>query len=145
MLLPEGYQIKHVPRVKRPGGYHGGGVALIHKSSIDVSLLESTNYNEFNTLEYMDCNIKIKNYSLRLVVVYRPPPSKENGLKTSEFLNDDWPKFLAKYTVTDKNIIITGDLNFHLDNVTNHDTVKFTSVLQSCGMLQHVKGPTRSM
>ena len=25
----------------------------------------------------------------------RPPPSKENGLKTSEFLNDDWPKFLA--------------------------------------------------
>ena len=66
-LLPEGYQIKHVPRVKRPGGYHGGGVALIHKSSIDVSLLDSTNYNEFNTLEYMDCNIKIKNYSLRLV------------------------------------------------------------------------------
>ena len=61
------------------------------------------------------------------------------------FLNDDWPKFLAKYTVTDKNIIITGDLNFHLDNVTNHATVKFTSVLQSCGMLQHVKGPTHAL
>ena len=52
---------------------------------------------------------------------------------------------MAKYTVTDKNIIITGDLNFHLDNVTNHDTVKFTSVLQSCGMLQHVKGPTHAL
>ena len=88
----------------------------------------------------------MQEYSLRLVVVYRPPPSKENGLKTSEFLNEEWPKFLAKYTVTDKNIIIipviTGDLNFHLDNFTNYDTVKFTSVLQSFGMMQHVKGPT---
>ena len=53
---------------------------------------------------------------------------------------------MAKYTVTDKNIIITpvitGDLNFHLDNFTNYDTVKFTNVLQSCGMMQHVMAPT---
>ena len=49
---------------------------------------------------------------------------------------------MAKYTVTDKNIIITGDLYFHLDNLMDCDTEKFPSVLQSCGMMQHVKEPT---
>ena len=49
---------------------------------------------------------------------------------------------LAKYAKIDKNIIITDDLNFHLDIPSDRDTIKFNSVLQFCGMLQHVKEPT---
>jgi len=44
--------------------------------------------------------------------------------------------------VADKNIIITGDLNFHLDIPTQPATIKFTRILQSCGMVQHVREPT---
>ena len=82
-LLPEGYQIKHAPR---PGGRGYGGVAVIYKSNINVQVLTSTHDSEYSTFEHMDCKITIKSYSMRLAVVYRPPPSKGNALKTSVFL-----------------------------------------------------------
>jgi len=79
---------------------------------------------------------------LQLVVIYRPPPSKQNGLKTATFLEDEWPLFLSNFSTNDRKLILVGDLNFHLDNVANHDTIKFNSTLQSCGMRQHVNEPT---
>lgn len=126
---------------KSCGGRGYGGVALIYKSNINVQVLTSTNDSDYATFEHLDCKITIKNYSMRLAIVYRPPPSKGNGSKTCVFL-EEWAKFLAKFAVTDKNIIITGDLNFHLDIPTQSDTIKFTSILQSCGMVQHVREPT---
>lgn len=75
-------------------------------------------------------------------MIYRPQPTRENGLSTSNFLDHEWPTFLARYTTIHKNIIITGDLNFHLDKQTDRDTVKFMSVLESCGMRQHISEPT---
>ncbi|XP_052791708.1 uncharacterized protein LOC128225851 [Mya arenaria] len=77
-----------------------------------------------------------------MAVMYRPPPSKKNGLNARDFLDTEWPGFLSKFATIDNNVIITGDLNFHLDNLSDRDTIKFNSVLQSCGMYQHVKGPT---
>ena len=138
-LLPSGYHFKHVPR---SGDRRGGGVALIFRASIDLRIVASSHDNDFSSFEYMDCNVVINDYSLRIAVVYRPPPTKQNGVKTNVFLEQEWPQFLAKYATIDKNIIITGDLNFHLDIPSDRDTIKFNSVLQSCGMLQHVKEPT---
>ena len=63
-------------------------------------------------------------------------------MKTSAFLDSEWPHFLAKFATVQNNIIITGDLNFHLDCPTDRDTIKFNSVMKSCGMLQHVAEPT---
>ena len=68
----------------------------------------------------MDYNVVINNYSLRIAVVNRPHPTKQNGVKTNVFLEQEWPHFLAKYETIDKNIIITGDLNFHLDIRSGH-------------------------
>ena len=38
--------------------------------------------------------------------------------------------FLAKYATIDKNIIIVGDLNIHLDIPTGRDSTKFSSTLE---------------
>ena len=61
----------------------------------------------------MDCNVVISDYSLRLAVVYIPPSTQKNGLKT----------FI---------------LTFHQIGIL----LSSNSVLQSCGMLQHMKEPT---
>ena len=90
----------------------------------------------------MDCKLIIDSYSLRLAVVYRPPSTRENGLKTSAFLDHEWPLFLARYATVDNNIIIVGAVSIHLDIPADRDTLKFTSVLESCGMRQHVSEPT---
>jgi len=88
----------------------------------------------------MDCQIAIKSYSLRLAVVYRPTPNKQNNLKTTSFLDNEWPAFLSQLATADKNIIIVRD--FHFDKLENQDTVMIKSVLGSFGMRQHIAEPT---
>ena len=50
--------------------------------------------------------------------------------------------FLERHATLDKETIILGDLNFHLDNPSNRDTSKFHGLLQSCGMNQRVHEAT---
>jgi hypothetical protein len=41
-------------------------------------------------------------------------------------------------------MLITGDLNFHLDNVNLSDTRKFDETLSDHGLVQHVQGATHN-
>ena len=41
-------------------------------------------------------------------------------------------------------LLITGDFNFHLDDSLNNDSHKFNELLETFGLLQHVKGPTHT-
>jgi hypothetical protein len=49
-------------------------------------------------------------------VIYRPPPSRTNKLKNTT-LFEEWTEFLDRLFVIPDELLITGDLNFHLDNV----------------------------
>ena len=82
-LVPNGYLIKHTPRNNKK---RVGGVALIYKEFITFSLISSTPDNDFTQFEHMDCQLKINGFLLRIAVVYRPPPTKEKGLNTNDFL-----------------------------------------------------------
>lgn len=79
-LVPNGYKITIVPRQGR-----GGGVAVIYKAPLKLTMLASSRNTNVTSFEYIDCIITVKNISLRLAVVYRPPSNKQNGLKTSTF------------------------------------------------------------
>ena len=72
----------------------------------------------------------------RLAVVYRPPPSKYNGLTIPKFF-DQWSTFLTGYATHDKEILIVGDLNFHVDVVSNRDAQRFMDTIKACGIQQH--------
>ena len=73
--------------------------------------------------------------------MYRPPPSKRNGLKNSVFF-DEWSLYLDRLALITNDAIITGDLNVHLDNVHDADAVRFNGTLEAHGLVQHVVGPT---
>ena len=138
-LVPNGYKMKQIPR---PGKMRGGGVAILYKSNIDFKLQSSSSDGNFSTFEHIDSDLTINKTSVRFSVVYRPPPSKKNGLSTNKFLEQEWPLFLSKFATSDKPIIIVGDLNFHLDKPLDRDTMNFTSCLETFGLKQHVTGPT---
>jgi hypothetical protein len=138
-LVPAGYSFEHVPRC---GSKRGGGIGLIYKSSITVTVAKSNPTHKFDHFELMDCSLNINGYVLKLAIVYRPPPSTKNGLKTSVFLTEEWPAFLSEYTTFEKDVIIVGDLNFHLDVPNDNDAKAFTGILDSCGMMQYVNEPT---
>lgn len=76
-------------------------------------------------------------------VVYRPPPSRTNKLKNSTFF-DEWTEFIDRLAVIQEELIVTGDLNFHLDNEEACDTRKFLETLRDHGLVQHIRGPTHN-
>ena len=141
-IVPLGFEIKHVPR---PENREGGGVAIIFKSTISIKVLDSTDLPEKGIpgIEFMECEIKIRKKSTRLLIMYRPTPSTKNGDTTKYFLNE-WPKFLRRYAVLPCEVVIVGDLNFHLDINENKDTVDFNNIMEEFGFHQHIQQPTHA-
>ncbi|CAC5422780.1 unnamed protein product [Mytilus coruscus] len=52
----------------------------------------------------------------------------------------EWSTFLDQLVIIP--IVITGDLNFHLDDKNNSDACKFIETLEDHGLQQHINGPT---
>lgn len=94
------------------------------------------------SFEHIDCRLETNNISVRLAVVYRPPPSKVNSYNTNIFLDHRWPKYLSEDATTDMETVIVGGVNFRLDRSNDRDTMKCNNTLQLCGMQQFVREPT---
>ena len=72
----------------------GGGVGMLLKKNIRMKTQSQT---QFMSFEYIDVIVKFSNTSTRMVIIYRPPPSKKNqlnntfarkcGFRGSEFQN----------------------------------------------------------
>ena len=142
-LLPHNYKICHIPR---SNGQHAGGVAIVYRDSFLLDTVNSSNVadNQINQFEFIDCNLRFnKKIVFRLLVVYRPPPSKKNKLKVKYFWKD-WTKFLSDIILCHHDWIIVGDLNFHLDDTKKYHSKRFCKILDEFGLVQHIKHPTHT-
>ena len=89
----------------------------------------------------MECLVSSQTSTFKLCIIYRPPPSRKNKLRNSVFF-DEWSTYLDEQATVTQELIITGDMNFHLDVSHDSDTRKFLSMLEGHGFQQHVKEPT---
>ena len=133
-VCPTGYQFYHVPRKNA----RGGGVGLLIKKHMRVTKQTQRNFKYF---EYLDIVTTCSTGSTRIVTIYRPPPSKANQLNSALFF-EDFCILAEQLVVSPGNLLIVGDFNYHVDNISNLDTVKFNNILESFGLVQHVNGPT---
>ena len=137
-LVPCEYEFHSV---SRPHGTRGGGVAVLYKSGLTVKAIPMRdNYTNF---EHSDYYVTIRSVTFRLCVVYRPPPSKRNGFSNTVFF-DQWSAFLDDIMLDIHDVIITGDLNFHLDSPTQLDVNSFSETFWDLGMKQLVNEATHS-
>ncbi len=134
-LVPNGYNIL---RADRNDGRRGGGVALLYKQWLNIKCSNKRQYKQFECLQ---CSVSLNKNTTQLYVVYRPPPSADNGLTTNDFLNE-WADFLSQQVIINAELLIVGDINIHVENITLCHTRIFTQTLESCGLQQHVKGAT---
>ena len=134
-LLPPGYSIHHV---NRHNDERGGGVALVYKDSIPIKLCKHVFLTQF---EYMKCSVELNKKNIDIFVVYRPPPSPTNGLTVSAFITE-WSDFLPQHTLSKSDIVLLGDINFHLENSTQSNSRSFIQTLESNNLKQHTQGPT---
>jgi len=77
-------------------------------------------------------------FSIFIVLLHLPP-----SLNLFVFL-DEFNYFLCHAATTPHEFIITGDFNIHLDNLSDHTTSQFLSLLSSFNLTQHVNFPTHN-
>jgi len=125
---PSGYEMRHVSRCNKKGG----GVAVIHKTSLIVKSIK-TNHHAFESIELLITSNKA---SIRLIVIYRPP--KES---IPDFINT-FQDYIASHSSSTGQLLVVGDFNIHMDDVTNPHAINFNNVIFSQNLKQHVHTPT---
>jgi hypothetical protein len=132
-LCPNGYKLEHKPRTN---GQSSGGVGILYRQTYRIHVSESESFKSF---EHIDAILTAGSVAIRIIVIYRPWPTKANGSSLSLFY-EEFATFLDKHVITSGHLLLLGDLNFHLDDPA--DSVKFKSLLDSYDLQQHVTGPT---
>ena len=94
-----------------------GGLAIIYKNNIKVKKVKSGSTRSF---EYGMWNVQMKNITLNVLAIYRPPRSEVNNITLNMFMADI-TEFLIDVLTKDKNVLIMGDINIHINNQEDQD------------------------
>ena len=79
--------------------------------------------------------------TVTVISVYSPPPSAANGLTVDIFL-DEFGTLLEELIVIEADLLIVGDFNFHMDDLTDGNAIRFNRLLTTFDLQQHVRAPT---
>ena len=127
----DGYKIS---THNRENGKRGGGLALVYKESLDVTLKS----NDIKiTFEYAVWQIKKANKITNILVVYHPPPSDRYQHTNTQF-TDEFLELVSNLMSTYTNMIILGDFNLHVNDAQNEDAIQFLSAMDALGFEQRV-------
>ena len=119
-------------------GLRRGGTGLLYRNNLRVKKVESGEKKSFEFSEWIISSI---GHNIRLFIIYRPPYSDEHQVPTNVF-STEFSEYLESAVLSKENLLISGDLNIHVDNIHDSDAIKFSDLLESFGLKQHVTGPT---
>lgn len=123
---PEGYKMSHVPRQT---GQRGGGVGILHKDCLEIRNVLDGCKDRFTSFEYSEHLLKSAKW-VRLIIIYRPPPSTANGLSNTQFFSE-FSMLLERVVLLPTDILILGDFNFHVDDSTDSAAACFLHLLDA--------------
>ena len=135
-LVPAGYKLLHVPR----SGSRGGGVAVVGKEQYGLKLDTSFQAESFETMSVMTT---IGSQAFCIVVIYRVPPSKQNKIQKSKFL-EEFADLLEQAATWTGRLLLVGDFNVHWDTQDDAEKKQLAELLDAFGLTQHVDGPTHT-
>lgn len=73
--------------------------------------------------------------------IYQPRNSDAHPVSAKVFF-EEFAAYLESVVICCENVVIAGDFNSHLNDLLDHDTMKFTELLESFGLENHVAFPT---
>ena len=132
-MKPIGYDFYNVPRDDR----QGGGIACIYKNGLNVTKLDAPC---MTTMEIMELLLNVYSVKIRVITIYRPPPSEKKKYSMSSFYKEFY-ELMAHYALTTEDLIICGDFNFHVNNSSSEEALKFIDILESFDLVKHIMEP----
>ena len=104
----------------------------------DDIITHELSFGRFSSFEYVSFKMELHlSPSILYVIIYRPPQQCQSFI-------DDFTEMLSVVCTEFDCIIITGDLNVHVDNVCDRNAKELCAVLETFGLIQHVSEPTHS-
>ena len=130
-----GYKHDNIPR---KGKKRGGGLLLIYKSSFKLTSSKDTGIPHCENRLW---SLSTSKYNLFVLGIYHPPQSSKDQVPDSIFsdtLTDKLSLLLPETT----NLIILGDFNIHVNDVSDDTAITFIDAMESIGLYQHVQSAT---
>ena len=123
--------------IHHPGNKKGGGIMLIYKSTLLIKKVEKLGIPFCEAALWTLSN---KKHTFNLLGLYHPPSSTTS---TSDLVfTEDLADTISDLTADHKHLIISGDLNIHVNNLASDDAVFFNEAMSSLGLKQHVTHST---
>ena len=139
-LIPvPGYRIL---RNDRPDGRGYGGVAVLVRDALDVTVIDSPGCRTDGTkLETLWIQIRVGKRKAMLCSLYRPPIQTTARISADlDELERQLQHILTRHSGL---ILLTGDVNINMaDNNNSTASSKFRELLSTYSMQQHIRGPT---
>ena len=138
--VPPGFRYVEKARPRRDElslSTNHGGVCLLYDGSLHARLLQLPT---FTTLEAVAAYVHRSGFNAVFVVIYRPG---SQAITQSFF--DDMNRLLESMIIYSTSLIILGDLNVHVDDISSPSTNKFLDILATHNLVQHVTSPTHQL
>ena len=146
-IKPAGFDYTSCNRNDR----QGGSVCAYYKSNLKFKQLDAPKVNldtegptSIKTMEIMETRLTVKDKLVRLVCIYRPDSSKVKRYAMSQFY-DEFSELMTHYNLCNDEIVIFGDLNFHVNKPQKPDVKKFLDILECNNLCQHITEPTHEL
>ena len=91
--------------------------------------------------ESSEWKLKSKNNDFIILIVYRPPYSKQHPISANIFI-EEFQNHLNKLIQTLHKMIVTGYFNFLVDNINNAESRRFLDLLEEYGLVNWVSFQT---
>ena len=118
-------------------GCRGGGITLIYRKEYSVKTVKNGTKSSF---QYSIWSVKARNKHLTIVGLYHPPYSSKNP-PNSVFI-DEIIDLLTEILPVNKNCIILGDFNIHINDNEDVEAQIFSESMEALGLKQHSMTPT---
>src|SRR6218665_1133594 len=133
---PPGFSYLDRPRSdSQDAAGRGGGIVVYHKSSLSSKKIEL--HQTPLTFEALAVSFSSKRGPVTLLAIYRPGSAHPSSAFFEEF-----SALLEQFAVYDSQLVLTGDLNLHLEDPSRPGVAEFAAALSQFGLKQHVSEPT---
>ena len=119
----------------------GGGLALVYNKEINVTNVSDENKWMFQNAIWKTTTNKL---NATIIGVYHPPYSVVHQITNAQFL-EEFLNWLPDQIIEHKNLIITGDINLHLNNLGDPDWSTSLDNLDILGLESHCRFATHKL
>ena len=137
-ITPPNFTFHHVPR-ESESGHRGGGVAVLCHNSLKFQKLDQIIVA--SSFEHIAGIIPFNGTCIRIIVIYRVPPSTTNHINKNEFLLE-FSHLLEIVTTFPGKLLILGDFNIHWEDATCPEKADFDQLLDDFSLKQFVTNAT---